>query len=404
MTTTYPKAIEYPENKWMSHLSSEEWITCLEAWIAMIEAHLVLNDEMFLRTSVNDKSLHLFLQTYLVRRDLKSYSSDTQITAKSHQLHKDVYLLASRLLKSKSSDNTLYTSDCLFGIGRIFRKDIATRLINLLWDHGMPQLEAALMTWKSKTIRMLESKVDGSSRLEDRLRDLNRVLNMSPQTAQFFMTGSDFLDALVVRYKIMNPLLRRIIITTTYLCLVGLARCGRSARSVLIDQLYSLKSTAEAHKNGPISANDSLVAELVTMTPVVDRIRPHVWQNEPSSTRANTVLKELESFRKQDGTRRPTHYTRRCGRSAKARIHDAGSHVGDNGQLHVHTMSLISQIKDLFPDLGDGFVAKLLDEYDDNTETVIAHLLDNSLPEHLLGADRGEILYVISFIEIVFRA
>jgi len=53
-------------------------------------------------------------------------------------------------------------------------------------------------------------------------------------------------------------------------------------------------------------------------------------------------------------------------------------------------MSLITQVQDLFPDLGAGFIHKLLEEYHDDAEQVTAHLLDDSLPAHLQSADRSE--------------
>jgi activating signal cointegrator complex subunit 2 len=61
-------------------------------------------------------------------------------------------------------------------------------------------------------------------------------------------------------------------------------------------------------------------------------------------------------------------------------------------QVHIHQASLISQVQDIFPELGSGFVAKLLDEYQDDTEQVISHLLEESLPPHLGNADRSETL------------
>ncbi|KAI9755561.1 MAG: hypothetical protein M1815_004875 [Lichina confinis] len=60
----------------------------------------------------------------------------------------------------------------------------------------------------------------------------------------------------------------------------------------------------------------------------------------------------------------------------------------------VHHMSKVSQIQDLFPDLGSGFVAKLLEEYGEDVETVTAHLLDDALPENLREADRAEEMWV----------
>ncbi|PIO30085.1 hypothetical protein AB205_0205980 [Aquarana catesbeiana] len=50
--------------------------------------------------------------------------------------------------------------------------------------------------------------------------------------------------------------------------------------------------------------------------------------------------------------------------------------------------SLVSQVKDLLPDLGEGFIIKCLEEYDHNSESVINHLLEDNLSPHLLELDR----------------
>ena len=59
-------------------------------------------------------------------------------------------------------------------------------------------------------------------------------------------------------------------------------------------------------------------------------------------------------------------------------------------ELHMHRMSLITQIQDLFPDLGSAFVLKVLDEYNDDVEQVTAHLLEDSLPAHLKDLNRSD--------------
>jgi activating signal cointegrator complex subunit 2 len=53
-------------------------------------------------------------------------------------------------------------------------------------------------------------------------------------------------------------------------------------------------------------------------------------------------------------------------------------------------MSLITQIQDLFPDLGSGYIVRLLDFYGDTPETIIAHLLDESIPSELQDLDKSE--------------
>ena len=50
---------------------------------------------------------------------------------------------------------------------------------------------------------------------------------------------------------------------------------------------------------------------------------------------------------------------------------------------------LIAQIRDLFPELGEGFLAQCLDYFDSNTERVINALLEDNLPPHLANLDRA---------------
>ncbi|CAG8696626.1 4284_t:CDS:2, partial [Ambispora leptoticha] len=55
----------------------------------------------------------------------------------------------------------------------------------------------------------------------------------------------------------------------------------------------------------------------------------------------------------------------------------------------VQRESLISQVKDVFPDLGDGFIEQCLIALNENPETVINHLLENTLPGELAKLDRS---------------
>lgn len=48
---------------------------------------------------------------------------------------------------------------------------------------------------------------------------------------------------------------------------------------------------------------------------------------------------------------------------------------------------MISAIKELFPDYGDGFLAECLSAFGQNPERVINALLEGSLPPQLSGLD-----------------
>ena len=50
--------------------------------------------------------------------------------------------------------------------------------------------------------------------------------------------------------------------------------------------------------------------------------------------------------------------------------------------------SMVSHIKDLLPDYGEGFIIKCLEELAYDVEQVLRHILEDSLPKHLKNLDR----------------
>lgn len=59
----------------------------------------------------------------------------------------------------------------------------------------------------------------------------------------------------------------------------------------------------------------------------------------------------------------------------------------DNGEEAIMLQSKISQVKDLFPDYGDGFVALCLEAYDNDPEKVISRILEGTLHADLASLD-----------------
>jgi len=251
-------------------------------------------------------------------------------------------------------------------------------------------LETSLSAAKKFLIKNLDSGLGGDLKsLESRLDRLNFLINASPFVASFLLAGSDFVDGLISCFRIMNPPLRTVIVTTTFLCLMGLTAGENPKYSMLTDQLYALKAAADAHKAGPLNVNDSLVAELVTVTPLTQQLQHRLEASGSMTNGLKSVLQSLSAYRKPGGApRKPKRLVKR--KIDKGKGVDVEGDAMMEQQVHVHKMSQISQVQDLFPDLGSGFVAKLLDEYHDNTEEVIAHLLEDSLPSHLQEADRSE--------------
>ncbi|KAE9369619.1 hypothetical protein N431DRAFT_493407 [Stipitochalara longipes BDJ] len=385
--TAFPPLVPFPEAAWREHIVPEEWEACLDAWLALAGAHLSLSNADFSRISAKDESLPAFLTSYVEQIALSHDKSPLGNVHKTRQLRKQCFLLSHRLLDIDHPPDSLLGWEFLADLSKIYGKDHGNKVVSLAWKQHLTSLEPSLASLKTFLINELDAGLKGDLKAaESQLKQLNHLLHASPEVAAFFMAGSDFVDSLISCYKLMNPPLRKAIVSTLYLCLIGLTEGEKPNFSSLVDQLYSLKAAAEAHKAGPTNINDSLVAELVTETPVLKQVQQRIETSGSGSSRAKSVLTALASFRKAGGSSRPRRLIKRKINKGKGVAIEVDAYTS----VHVHRMSLVSQVQDLFPDLGSGFVVKLLDEYGDEVEQVISHLLEGSLPAHLESADRSE--------------
>ncbi|KAL2157302.1 hypothetical protein VTH06DRAFT_6240 [Thermothelomyces fergusii] len=378
----------FPIAAWRDQLPADEWVSCLNAWVALLTSHLSLSDPEFNTISIKDDSLQAFLTSFTREVALGSAAILGSSSA-AKRLLKSCFSVVARLLRSPSPPSGLVEWEFLSDLSRVYGKKKVEPLLESLSATSKGQLDSSLASLKKFLVKNMDAGLNGGDLkgIEERLERVNDLIRVSTPVAEFFVAGSDFVDGLVNCYKITNPPLRKTLIATTYLCLLGLAEGQKM--SVLTDQLYSLKATAEAHRAGPLNVNDSLVAELVTSTPLLQRLERKLEESAAPSNRTKSVLTELSAFKKPGGVlAKPKRLIKRKVDKGKGIAEYDEAQVQQ--ELQVHRMSQISQIQDLFPDLGTAFISKLLDEYDSNTEEVIAHLLDGSLPPHLQSADRSE--------------
>lgn len=387
-STALPPFAPFPTAAWKELLSIDEWTAGLGAWISLAEAHLALSDLDFSKQTLGDESVSQFLASFM--REVAAHGSVLLGTsAPARLLLKGCFLLASRVLRSSSPPVALLQWEFLSDLSHVYSKKRASNLISSLPASSQDTVEAFLGPVKKFLIKNLDSGLGGDLKsVEEYLHRLSHLISASPSAASFFLAGSEFLDGLIACYRIMNPPLRKTIITTTYLSLMGLVEANPPKLSLLTDQLYSLKTAAEDHKAGPTSANDSLVPELVSTTPLLQQIRHKLEASGTENARTKNMIMDLEAFRKPGAGMKPKRLIRR--RIDKGKGVALDDHEAMTGDVHVHRMSQITQVQDLFPELGSGFVSKLLDEYGNDTEQVVAHLLEDSLPPHLSGADRSE--------------
>jgi hypothetical protein len=382
-----PPLAPFPKAPWRQRLSSQEWESLLEAWTALSHALLGLSDKDFKAALSNDDSVLTFLASFA---EETAEAGTSTLGSHSTLLMRAVFQLCVRVLTfSPPQYPQLLGFPFLADLARIFPRRVTVPLLQQLFRQHSTPLESSLSSLKKLLIPQLDAGINGDLKLaESQLTRLNHLLHVSPDACTLFLAGSDFFDGLVTCFQVMNPPLRSVIITTTYLCMVGLIEAEPPKWSMLGDQLYALKSAADAHKAGPLNARESLVPELVTNTPLLNILLRRAEDAGAATDNLKKRITALEGF-KNGAMVRPKRLVRRKVNKGKGK--ETEHQV--EAEMHIHKMSQISQIQDLFPDLGSGFVAKCLAEYADDVEQVVANLLGESLPPHLANADRAEPLY-----------
>ncbi|KAI9872748.1 MAG: hypothetical protein M1830_001232 [Pleopsidium flavum] len=378
-----PSWAPFPPASLRKEIMPEEWEACLDAWISLSQAHLLLPGNVFSLKSTKDGALVSFLSSYF--QEASRNPSLAFESAGSRTLRQQCFLLSHRLLTEVDVVPPSIDWAFLGNLSTVYAKRGALQaLINA--TSLRKELDPGLQNLKKILVKELENSGPGvSPDLDDSLRRLCALMHASPNIGHFFMIGSDFLDALASSYGTAPSDLQKKLVTISYLGLTSLTEGDKPNVSLLIDHLYSLKSSAEVKpKIG--QTQTSLASSLVTDTPLLRKLQDRVKGAEAS--RLRPVIAALEAFRNSSVTKKKRLVRRKIDKG-KARDHDEYGHGSFNG-IHVHRMSLVTQVQDLFPDLGSGFIVKLLDEYDDDVEQVTAHLLEDSLPARLREANRTE--------------
>ncbi|KAL7938874.1 hypothetical protein V8C35DRAFT_289438 [Trichoderma chlorosporum] len=375
-----PPFAPFPKASWWQRISPEDWDALSEAWISLSQAYLDLDNAEFKKAAADNEALTIFVSTFV-----EEIAGESGAKTISPRLLKTIFRLVSRLF-TICPPPQLLDIHFLGGFARTFpKKHTAPLLAQLFASHAAP-IESSLLSLKKLLIPQLDAGSKGDLKLvELELTRLNPLLHASPNACMLLLAGSDFFDGLVTCFQAINPPLRKAIITTVYLCLVGLLEVEPPKWSMISDQLYAIQVAAEAHKKGPLNPNDSLGADLVTNTPILKAILRKIESSTAAPSNLKNRITTLESF-KTGIIVRPKKLVKR--KVDKGKGIEAAEDV--HAEMHVHQMSQIIHVQDIFPDMGAGFIAKCLDEYNGDVEQVLANLFDETLPPHLATADRTE--------------
>ncbi|KAF2868975.1 hypothetical protein BDV95DRAFT_578030 [Massariosphaeria phaeospora] len=375
-----PPFAPFPTAEVRKDILPQEWELYLHSWTSLTDLYLRLNDERFTAVLNEEDHISKFLVSFF-----HEVANDDSMLPQVLLLRKKCFLLIHRIFSGDQTPTSVLSWQALSDTCHVFHKSGQFRsLLQGLWIRKSTIIEQSLQSAKSSVIKQLESKMpQGAENLLNRLAPL---LKISSEASVYMLTGSDFLDSSCTAYPKVSSKFQTKLVTITYLGLGALLEGPKPNYSLLSDHLYSLKTSGEQELKAD-SSKKTLVADLVTNTPLLNKIRDSA--TAPEASRVKNTAASLSVFN-QSNIARPKKLIRRKVDKGKqkAQVDEYGH--GAFGDIHVHRMSMISQIQDLFPNLGPGFVVKLLDEYNDDTEQVTAHLLEDSLPSYLANADRSE--------------
>lgn len=379
-----PPFASYPPINVQGAIIPEEWQAYLDDWLLLARGALLLSRKDFVHDTKHDRSLLNFLTTYI--REIAAGDHSRVNTPKERSLRHQCFLLIHRIFTEVNPIPSII-------LERTFLGDMS---IVYLGSTGLSSMIE--LTWKrlnlDENIKMQESKrsltkiLDGVEPLsptqyELSLRRIGALLKAATCFGHFLMAGSDFIDTLSGTWSSGSTEVRVKITAITYLALSSLLYGEKPNVSLLLDHLYSMKASSEQQNS--ITSRSSILSQIANTTPFVQKLHDHTTGTD--AVRAKSLIEYLEGLRNTSHKlKRPLHHKNVKGKGKS--LNETG--YGAMPTIHVHKMSLITQIRDLFPDLGPGFVVKLLDEYSDDAELVTAHLLDDTLPPHLKSADQSE--------------
>lgn len=371
-----PPLAPFPPASVRKNISPDVWESCLQCWTLLVQANLRLSLEEF-RAHVSKKpSVVEFTISYITESAQSSSHSESKVE-KEKGLRREIFLLTHRIFTEVIPIPPQVLQHGFLGDLSIVygRYGTTKNLLKSLWDRENLDESSTMRDNKRSLIQLLDySQQAPASEVDRVLLRTVALLKVSFQYGQFLMLGSDVLDALAIAFEKGSSSYQSKIMIIGYLSLVCLLETRKPRISTLLDHLYSLQSTSLA---------SSLLRTTASSTPLLRQLREKLSGHE--FDRAQALMQELEAFENTTAGMPRDHVPRKI---SKGKYKD----LGDNplNDMHVHKMSLVTQIQDLFPDLGSAFIVKLLEEYSDDTEQVVGHLLEDSLPTHLRQTDRTE--------------
>ncbi|KAL4799783.1 hypothetical protein BDV19DRAFT_354780 [Aspergillus venezuelensis] len=391
--TTLPPLAPLPPPEVQRSIPSEEWELYLDAWIVLLGARLETSESKFKDSAGKDESAVLFLASFY-HQLASSRGNALQHGTKARTLRKLCFLFTRRtMLEVTPPPSDLLEWTYLSELSCCYPSSVALKkLLSDAWLKHEGAIASSLEKGKASIIVQLSSKDSSSvSKAIANVRLLTILASSLPASGHVLMAGSDFLDTLTEAYSAHKMEdIRKSLVANIYVGLTSLLKGSKPNLSLLLDQLFSLKASAGVG-TPKMKKEPTLLSDIICSSDLLTRLERYLtgWPQK----RGQDLVTSLRAYQNES---RSFHHRYQ---KPKKRIDKGKGRASDlpaTEEVHAHRMSLITQIQDLFPDLGSGYIVRLLDHYGDNPETIISHLLDASIPPELLSLDTSEQLPPIS--------
>ncbi|KAJ5652101.1 hypothetical protein N7507_009527 [Penicillium longicatenatum] len=385
--TGFPPLAPVPSPAVRKSIPSNDWEACLDAWMMLLSIRLNAGDQKFQLAAAEDLSAVWFLDSFY--QHAAAGDQGLQSGPKARKLRKLCFLTARRYILTLSNPPTdLFDWRLLGNMCCCYPSSTALKTsLSEAWDLHHEKISSSIEKAKSSIMNQLSSGSQSSA--ADTITDIRRLTILTsvlPSCGQVLMAGSDYLDTLAESYQSRRTRneLSKILVANLYVGLVSLLKEPSTNLSLLLDQLFSLKSAARV--GTPQMKNEAtILSDLICSSDLLQRLERYL-SSHPQK-RGEDLLSSLRVYQIESKHKHQRYQRRK--KVDKGKGPSSGLQYQDE-ELHAHKMSLVLQVQDLFPDLGSAFVVRLLDVYNDDPETVIAHLLDDSLSPELQSLDRSE--------------
>ncbi|RMZ87598.1 hypothetical protein DV736_g5170, partial [Chaetothyriales sp. CBS 134916] len=250
--------------------------------------------------------------------------------------------------------------------------------------------DSNMASWKALTEISLLSQP--SSKWIEGLKKMNLLVKTLPKAGFVLITGATYLESLIHAYTSSESPAQTTVVEHAYHGLLSLLSPEYTQPNNLMDQLHLLKSETSQTQQSQ-HQQKTLWSALICETSFLRHLSTSTALNE--TKRGRGVINDLRVCREQSKHLHPR-------RKPKVSKDKGKGKATDLDEIHIHKTTSISQVHELFPHLPTAYILRLLDHFQDNTEFVIAALLEpDSLPPRLQVQDQdrtadGEISAAIS--------